>query len=127
MEMLHNAINWFEIPVIDFDRARKFYSTIYDFEMPERQMGPNKMGFLLFDFEKQGIGGAIVCGEGYVPVNGGIKIYLNAGSDVNIILDRVENAGGKILVPKTAIGENLGFMAMIEDTEGNQLMLHSVK
>jgi len=77
MEMQKNAINWFEIPVSDFGRAKLFYSTIYDYEMPEMMMGPQQMGFLLFDQPGGGIGGAIVKGEGYVPSNLGAKVYLN--------------------------------------------------
>lgn len=78
MEINLHAINWFEIPVLDFERAKRFYSTIYDYEMPEMQMGPNHMGFLLFDQQNQGIRGAIVKGEGYVPTTLGAKIYLSA-------------------------------------------------
>lgn len=126
MEMLINSINWFEIPVTDFDRAKKFYSAIYDYDMPERQMGPNRMGFFLMDLEKRGIGGAIVKGDGYTPTTGGPKIYLNAGNDLSVVLNRVEKAGGKILMAKMDIGEGLGFIAAIRDTEGNQVYLHSM-
>ena len=123
--MLQNSINWFEIPVSDFDRAKKFYSTIYDFEMPEFPMGPNRMGVLLYDQQKQGVGGAIVKGDGYVPSKAGAKIYLNGGSDLNIVLQRVEQAGGKVLMPKTLVDQQLGYFAIFEDTEGNLLSIHS--
>lgn len=63
MEITRNALNWFEVPVIDFDRAKKFYSAIFDFEMPEIQMGPNRLGFFLHE-QGQGVGGAIVQGPG---------------------------------------------------------------
>jgi predicted enzyme related to lactoylglutathione lyase len=125
MEMLQNAINWFEIPVSDFERAKKFYSTIYDYDMPEFPMGPVRMGILLYDQQKQGIGGAIVKGDGYVPSKQGAKVYLNGGSDLNIVLQRVEKAGGKIILPKTRIDEQLGYFAIFEDTEGNQVSIHS--
>jgi hypothetical protein len=125
MEMLQNAINWFEIPVADFDRAKKFYSTIYDYDMPEFPMGPMRMGILLYDQQKQGIGGAIVKGDGYVPSKHGAKVYLNGGSDLNVVLQRVEKAGGKIILPKTRIDEQLGYFAIFEDTEGNQVSIHS--
>jgi len=125
MEMLQNSINWFEIPVSDFDRARKFYSTIYDYEMPEMPMGPNRMGILLYDQKKQGIGGAIVKGEGYVPAKSGVKVYLSGGTDLNLVLQRVERAGRKIVMPKTLIDPQLGYFAIFEDTEGNQLSIHS--
>jgi predicted enzyme related to lactoylglutathione lyase len=49
MEMLKDSIFWAEIPVTDFDRAKQFYSVIYDYDMPEIMMGPNRMGFLLHE------------------------------------------------------------------------------
>lgn len=126
MEMFSNAITWAEIPVSDFDRAKKFYSAIYDYEMPEMMMGPNQMGFLLYDQQGGGIGAAIVKGDGYTPTKQGIKIYLNGGSDLNTVLNRVEKAGGKIVLPKMQITPELGHFAIFEDTEGNQISLHSM-
>jgi uncharacterized protein len=122
--MLQNAINWFEIPVIDFKRAKQFYSTIYDFEMPEMVMGETKMGFLLFE-QEGGIGGAIVHGLNYVPSTEGTKVYLNAGKDLNTVLERVESAGGKVIMDKTQITPELGYFAIFQDTEGNHISLHS--
>jgi predicted enzyme related to lactoylglutathione lyase len=124
MEMLRNSINWFEIPVSDFDRAKKFYSAIYDFDMPEMTMGPNRMGFFLV--EKGGIGGAIVHGDGYTPTTSGTKVYLNGGSDLNTVLNRVEKAGGKVLLQKTLITPDLGYFAVFQDSEGNHVSLHSM-
>jgi uncharacterized protein len=98
--MNKNAISWAEIPVSDFDRAKKFYSLIYDYEMPEMKMGENRMGFLLYDQQGGGIGAAIVEGVDYIPGNGGVKLYLDAGEDLDIILNRVEKAGGKIIRKK---------------------------
>jgi predicted enzyme related to lactoylglutathione lyase len=127
MEMLHNAINWFEIPVTDFVRAKKFYSAIYEFDMPEMTMGDLTMGFLLHDRDKGGLGGAIAHGEGYTPSATGIKIYLNGGEDLNTVLNRVEAAGGKITLPKTLIAPDMGYMAFFSDTEGNSIGLYSMK
>lgn len=125
MEMLTNAINWFEIPVTDFERAKQFYSTIFDYEMPESQMGPVRMGFLLSEQKADSVGGAICFGEGYEPSQKGPKLYLNGGSDLNIVLNRVEAAGGKVLMPKTLITEEHGYFAVFNDTEGNWVALHS--
>lgn len=125
MEMLTNAINWFEIPVADFDRAKKFYSTIYDFDMPEAQMGPVRMGFLLYEQKEDRVGGAICYGEGYEPTQKGPKVYLNGGKDLNTVLNRVEAAGGKVVHPKTLISEEHGYFAVFNDTEGNWVALHS--
>ncbi|MHA4843040.1 VOC family protein [Flavitalea antarctica] len=126
MEMFKHAINWVEIPVSDFERAKAFFSKIFDYEMPEYMMGQDRMGFLLYDMRSQGIGGAIVKGEGYQPSKTGCKVYLNGGTDLNTVLNRVESAGGRIVMAKTQITPELGYFAVFEDTEGNHLSLHSM-
>jgi hypothetical protein len=127
MEMVKNAVSWFEIPAADFERAKKFYSTIFDFEMPEMVMGPNRMGFLLCDQKAGGIGGAIVAGPWYRPSGDGTTVYLAAGEDLNVVLNRIEPAGGKIMVRKTLVAEDLGYFAMFMDSEGNRVALHSMR
>lgn len=122
---MKNALAWAEIPVADFNRAKKFYSTIYDFEMPEMMMGENQMGFLLYDQQGGGIGAAIVKGEGYSPSANGVKLYLNGGNDLNTVLNRVEAAGGKVIMPKVQISPELGAFAVFQDSEGNTISLHS--
>jgi predicted enzyme related to lactoylglutathione lyase len=126
---LGNALNWFEIPVSDFDRAKKFYETIFNYQMPENQMGPARMGFLLFDFQNAKVGGAIVYYPGfYTPHANGTMVYLNCEPDLQIMLDRVEKANGKIIQSKKEISteQKLGFFALILDTEGNRVALHSM-
>ncbi len=120
-----NAINWFEIPVTDFTRAKKFYETVMDTQLFVPFEG---MEYAMFpaDMKNGGIGGGIVKQEGNVPSQTGALIYLNGGDDLNIPLSRVEQAGGKIVKPKTALGSN-GFMAQFIDTEGNKLAFHSTK
>jgi hypothetical protein len=125
MENLKNSLNWFEIPVIDFNRAQKFYSSIYDFEMPTMPIGPNMFGFFLM--EKGGVGGAIVKGEGYEPSSKGTLVYLNTGENLMPVLNRIEDAGGKVIMEKTLVREDIGFIAMFIDTEGNRVALHSMK
>ena len=126
MEMLHNAVSWFEIPVADFERAKSFYSQLFDFDMPVMDMGMVKMGILLHHRDNGGIGGAIVFGEMYSPSKQGSRVYLNAGNDLSVVTDRVVAAGGKLLLGKSFMGEGMGYIAMIEDTEGNYVNLHSV-
>lgn len=126
MEMTKNAISWVEIPVTDFERAKAFYSKIYDYQMPEMPMGPVRMGFLLYDQPGGGIGGAIVAGPGQEPSSKGVKVYLDGGADLSTVLDRVEAAGGKVVLPKTQITPELGYFATFEDTEGNHISLHSM-
>lgn len=125
MEELKSAINWFEIPATDFDRAVRFYSDIYAFDMPTRDMGHIKMGFFQHQ-QGAGIGGSVVSGEGYVPSVDGSKIYLNAGADLSTVLDRVTDAGGTIVMGKTQIAPEIGYFAIIDDTEGNRIYLHSM-
>lgn len=126
MEMTANALDWFEIPALDFRRAKSFYSAIFDFSMPEIQMGPNTMGFLLHE-QGKGVGGAIVKGQDYVPAEKGSLVYLSAGSDLSVVLARVAPAGGRVLVGKTQIAPELGFYALIVDSEGNKVGLHSAR
>ena len=125
MEMTTNSLNWFEIPVADFARAKAFYSAIFDFEMPEMPMGPNTMGFLLCE-QGKGVGGAIVHGEGYVPSASGTLVYLAAGADLNTVLARIAPAGGKVLIEKTLVAPHLGYFAQFLDSEGNRVALHSM-
>ena len=121
---MKNAINWFEIPASDYERAKKFYSTVLNAEVTDHPMPEGKYGILPYDAEG-GIGGAIMQHEMAVPSAQGSTIYLNGGDDLAGPLSRVEAAGGKVVMPKTAIGEN-GFMAHFIDTEGNRLALHSM-
>ena len=120
-----NAINWFEIPVTDFDRAKKFYETLFGAEIMEMPFPNGRYGMLPSDMQN-GVGGGLAQGEGFEPSDKGTIAYLNGGDDLDIPLSRIEQAGGKIIMPKTSIGEN-GFMAHFIDTEGNRVALHSMK
>ena len=123
---MKNAISWFEIPVSDFARAKKFYEAIYDAEVQEMDMDGTKYGMLPFDNDQEGVGGGLIKSDHEKPSTSGVLIYLNGGEDLSVPLAKVEENGGKILVPKTNIGPN-GFMAQILDTEGNRVALHSFK
>ena len=121
-----NAINWFEIPVTDFARAKKFYETLFGMDIMEMPHPTFKYGMLPADMQNGGVGGGIVQGEGFEPSMTGALVYLNGGDDLTVPLSKVESAGGKIVLPKTSIGPN-GFMAHFIDTEGNKVALHSMK
>lgn len=125
MEPLKSAINWFEIPAVNFDRAVHFYSQIYAFDMPTRDMGEVRMGFFQHQ-QGQGIGGAVVFGEGGKPSQDGPKLYLNGGEDLNTVLARVTAAGGKIVKEKTQISPEIGYFGIFDDTEGNRIYVHSM-
>ena len=120
-----NAINWFEIPVKNFNKAKEFYETILGTEMNLMEAMGMKSAFFPADLET-GIGGCIIQGEGYEPSAKGSLVYLNGGDDLSIPLSKLEAAGGRILMPKTAIGPN-GFMAHFSDIEGNKVAFHSMK
>jgi predicted enzyme related to lactoylglutathione lyase len=126
MRMQKNAVSWFEIPVKNFEKAKKFYQKIFDYEMPDMPMGPNRMGILLHDRET-GVGGAIVSGEGYEPDASGTMVYLSANPNLDEVLVRVADAGGAVQVPKTNIGDGMGHFAIFTDCEGNRVGLHSIE
>src|SRR5438105_3333918 len=119
-----NAINWFEIPVNNFDRACKFYGDILGVNIDKMKMGDYEMGFFP---AKDGVAGAIVKGNGYTPSMEGTLVYLNGGDDLNNVLNKIETAGGKVAVPKTEITPEYGYFARFTDTEGNMVALHSMK
>lgn len=122
-----HAISWFEIPTKDINRSQKFYESIFDIAMTPLDLPQIQMR--LFPIESQmNIGGALVHNdEFYKPSSThGPLVYLNGNPDLQNILDRVETAGGKIIVPKTQISPEYGHMAVFIDSEGNRMALHSV-
>jgi uncharacterized protein len=119
-----HAINWFEIPVNDFARAKAFYETVLGIAIQPMEMGPTMMGFLSSD--QNAVGGAIVKAEGCTPAADGTIVYLNGGDDLAPMLARVASAGGSVVIPKTDIGSGFGFFAHFMDTEGNKVGLHSM-
>lgn len=125
---MKNAISWFEIPTLDIDRAQKFYENIFRIEMIPLDLAQIRMRMFPIDDPMTGIGGALVYAEGfYSPSRSdGLLVYLNGNPDVQVVLDRIEPAGGKIIVPKTLISPDYGYMAVFEDSEGNRVALHSV-
>lgn len=119
-----HTLNWFEIPVADFARAKIFYETVLGISIAPLEMGDSTLGMLSSDPES--VGGAIVQGEGHVPSQSGTMVYLNGGDDLAPLLARVATAGGQVAVPKTEIGNGFGFFAHFVDTEGNKVGLHSM-
>lgn len=120
-----NALNWFEIPVLDFERAKKFYEKILGQPMQTFEAMGMKSAFFPADLQSGHIGGCIIQGQGYEPSGKGSLIFLNGGTDLSSQLDRVEAAGGAVVLPKTSMGMN-GFSARFTDTEGNLVGLHSM-
>jgi predicted enzyme related to lactoylglutathione lyase len=126
---MQNAISWFEIPATDLGRATVFYETIFGISMIPMDLNDGlKMRMFPVEDMMTGIGGAIVDSGGFhkPSATDGPLIYLNGEPDVQLVLDKVEGAGGKIIVPKTAISDEFGFMGVFIDTEGNRIGLHSM-
>ncbi len=122
-----NALNWFEICVTDMARAKKFYETVFgvtleDWDLPGFQMSvfPGAQG-------SGKVSGGLVKSDSHIPSMDGSVVYLNADPDLSVPLSRVEAAGGSVLMPKTLISEEIGYMAFFSDTEGNRMAMHSQK
>ena len=121
-----NVLNWFEIPVTNMERAVKFYTAVFGYEsMYQINMGGFDMAF--FPMEGEGVGGALCKGEWYKPTQDGAVIYLNGNPDLDKPISKVESAGGKVIMPKKLITDEIGYMAMFIDSEGNRVALHSNK
>lgn len=123
-----NAISWFEIGTNDLERAATFYETIFNISLISLDMADIKMRMFPVSDMQEGVGGALIGGGGmHIPsATDGPLIYLNASPDVQLVLDKVEAAGGKIMLPKEEISPEFGYMAIIIDTEGNRIGLHSI-
>ena len=126
---MNNAISWFEIPATDLARAQKFYETIFNLTLIPMDMPNIRMRMFPIEDMQNGIGGAIVDSGGFhkPSATDGPLVYLNGQPDLQQVLDKVDAAGGSIMVPKTEISPEYGFMAVILDTEGNRIGLHSVQ
>jgi predicted enzyme related to lactoylglutathione lyase len=123
-----NAISWFEIPTSDIERAQKFYETIFGITLIPVDLQNIKMRMFPLENQMMGVGGALCYNEEFYKPSStdGPLIYLNGNPDVQKILDKIESAGGKVLVPKTQISPEYGYMAVFMDTEGNRIALHSI-
>ena len=122
---IRHAIGWFEIPTTNLERAQKFYETILGITMTPLDLDNIKMRMFPVD-DPSAVGGALCYSEGfYQPsLTDGPLLYLNGNPDIQPILDKVEAAGGKVLVPKTQISPEYGYMAVMQDSEGNRIALH---
>ncbi|RNC79649.1 MAG: VOC family protein [Balneola sp.] len=120
---MNSYISLFEIPATDISRAIEFYQAILDVSVEQMEIPGMEMGIL--PYENQTVHGVIIQGDGYQPSTDGVAIYLNAGDDLQVVLDKVEENGGSVIVPKTAHADESGFFALFLDSEGNRLGLNS--
>jgi uncharacterized protein len=120
--VMRHAISWFELPVTDLDRAAAFYNAVLEGRLSDIAEADDRR-FAMFPAE-DGVTGAIVLGEGYVPSREGALIFLNAGDELEPAVNRVQVAGGRVLMPRMDMGE-WGVAAFIVDSEGNKVALHA--
>lgn len=121
---MKNAVVWSEIAVADLKRATAFYEKLLDAKLKYETFGPFKLA--LFPHEEHGVGGCLVHGEGYEPSPKGTVTYLAATPGIDAALERARAAGAKVLMPKTALPGEQGFIAHFADCEGNRIGLHAM-
>jgi len=118
-----SAITWFQIPAADFGRAVKFYSTVLQKELREETMLGERMG--IFPYDGEGVSGAVTEAAYLKPSLDGNNVFLAVEGELDQVLVRAEKAGGHVMTPKTLLGPDMGHFAVICDTEGNRIGLHS--
>ena len=121
----NNIVNWFEIPVEDFQRAKNFYQIIFSMEMGDALVMNMQMAFFPSENGNGKVGGALVKSEMHKSNTEGVLVYLNANPDISAVLGRIEDEGGIIMMNKTSINDGAGFIAIFLDTEGNRIGLHA--
>lgn len=125
-----NAVGWFEIPVVDMERAMRFYEAVFGHKLERHTLGPLDMAWFPRVEGGEGAAGALVRMPGaYTPSkDAGVLIYFTTPSgDVAEDLRRVEKAGGEVLMPKKMISPEYGHMGLALDSEGNRVAFHSRK
>ena len=126
MDKNSNSLNWFEIAVTDMDRARAYYSAVFATEIPA-PMTMMAMEMAMLPAGDAKVGGALVKSQYHTPSTTGAWVYLNCNPSLQAVVDRVEAAGGKVVVPPMQISPEIGHMAAMIDSEGNQVALHAGK
>ncbi|KAE9538999.1 VOC family protein [Ursidibacter maritimus] len=124
-----NPVSWFEIHVDDLQRAKAFYEGVFQHPLTESDCpSGNESSICIFstDYEEYGIGGMLYTDKNYPIIRGNnFTIFFNC-DDCAVESARAEAFGGKLLQEKTSIGEE-GFYAVVEDSEGNRIGLHSMQ
>lgn len=123
-----NSVAWFEVPVMDMERAIEFYQNVFKVELERHQMGEMDMAWFPWVEGAMGAGGSLVKHEMYKPSMDGVLVYFfSPAGDLDVELSRVEGAGGKVLMQKMLISEDFGYMGVCTDSEGNHIAIHSAK
>jgi len=117
-----NQIVWCDIPVLDLDRAVKFYSAVLGQAVKKQEFSGMTVGILPHNDGE--VGGCLFTSAEEKPSDKGMMIYLNANGRLDEALSAASANGGKIIQPKQPIGP-FGFRAVVLDSEGNRVALHS--
>jgi len=120
-----NPVVYFEIPVLDLARASDFYSKVFETTLTQDVVDGYQMAFFDSFGDSFGATGALVVGDVYVPSHQGCFLYFGVES-IDETVERALGHGGSVLYPKKSNGD-LGFVAEIQDTEGNRIALHEEK
>jgi uncharacterized protein len=131
--MINNPVGWFEIYVHDMRRAKAFYETVLGVELarlapPEPGQSTPAQDLDMWSFpmqqERYGAPGALVRMAGMEPGGNGVLVYFTC-ADCAVQAARVPGAGGKVIKEKFSIGQ-YGNIALVTDSEGNMIGLHSM-
>lgn len=119
--MKHNRAVWFDIPVSDLDRAMLFYSSVLKIGVTKEHFGDIVFGLIEHG---EGNGGCLVLRESEIASQSGILLYFNVDGRIKDAMAQVTDHGGKVVEPIHSIGPH-GFRAIVLDSEGNRIALHS--
>ena len=123
--MTRSALNWFEIPAVDLDRAQRFYQTLLATTLRREAMGPEQLA--VFPASDDGVAGCLhKSAQPVAPSREGTRVYLDAAPSLDAALERVAAAGGRVVTPKVALPPGMGYFAHVEDSEGNIVGLHAL-
>jgi predicted enzyme related to lactoylglutathione lyase len=122
---MKRVINWFEIPAVDFERAVTFYEKVFATKLRREEIKDMELG--IFPYEVPGPSGAVCKMPQLQPGANGTLIYLDAGRDVAPVLARAQANGGKVVLDKTLISDDIGYIGVFIDSEGNRVGVHARK
>jgi hypothetical protein len=118
------AINWFEIPVTNMDRAQAFYEALLGQPLRREPMGHQTLAVL--PYAEPGVGGALIAGDHIAPPSAhGTLVYLNVNPVLEDALARALAAGGQLVTPRVDLPEGMGSFVHVQDSEGNRIGLHA--
>ena len=125
MSVNTNIINWFELPMVDVERAKNFYESLFDIQLQEKDMNGEKMLFFPYDPAAGKLSGALVRSDHHKVGMQGPIVYLNANPSIQAVFDKAVALGADVLMPVTKVTDEIGFIALFRDCEGNRIGLHA--